>query len=138
MVDCVFCKIIAGQIPSTIVHSDEKVFSFLDINPANKGHTLVVPRTHYPTFNDIPPSEIQHLFETAQTISKAMEKGLHADGYNLMCNNKRPAGQEVDHVHIHIIPRFNGDHVSVKLGWEYKKYDKGEEKTVADKIRKHL
>ena len=138
MVDCIFCKIIAGQIPSTIVHSDENTFSFLDINPANKGHTLVLPRKHYGSLNQIPAQELGRIFETVQNISKAMEKGLGAEGYNILMNNHKVAGQMVDHAHIHIIPRFSGDHVSVRLGWEYKKYDKGEEKTVADKIRKHL
>lgn len=126
MGDCIFCKIIAGQIPANIVYSDEQVFAFLDINPANKGHTLVVPRKHYTTFNDIPEAELQDLFSAVQKISKGMEKGLNAEGYNVLNNNKKPAGQLVDHVHIHVIPRYKGDEMSVRLGWSYKKYEEGQ------------
>ena len=138
MVECIFCKIISGQIPSTIVHSDDNFFVFLDINPANKGHTLVVPRKHYETFNDMPAEEVWHLFETVQRVSKAVEKGLKAEGYNILISNKRAAGQEVDHIHVHVIPRYKGDEMAVRLGWTYKKYEGNEIKEVADRIRKSL
>ena len=138
MGDCIFCKIIAGQMPANIVYSDEQTFAFLDINPANKGHTLVLPRKHYTTFNDIPEAELQNLFAAVQKISKGMEKGLNADGYNVLNNNKKPAGQLVDHVHIHIIPRFKGDEMAVRLGWSYKKYEEGEAREFADRIKRDL
>jgi len=138
MTECIFCKIINGEIPSTIVYSDESTFAFLDINPANKGHTLVIPKKHYETFNEIPTSEIWHLFEVVQKLSKAVEKGLKAEGYNILSSNRRLAGQEVDHAHIHVIPRFKGDEMQVRLGWNYKKYEEGEAKTVAKRIKKHI
>jgi len=138
MAECIFCKIISGQIPSAIVHSDDNFFVFLDINPANKGHTLVIPKKHYETFNDMPAEEVWHLFETVQKVSKAVEKGLKAEGYNILISNKRPAGQEVDHIHVHVIPRYKGDEMAVRLGWNYKKYDEGEAKAVADRIKKNL
>ena len=138
MTECVFCKIIAGEIPTTIVHLDESTFAFLDINPANKGHVLVLPRKHYENLNDIPANEVWHLFEIVQKISKAIEKGLKAEGYNVLMNNKKPAGQLVDHAHIHVIPRFKGDEMQVRLGWNYKKYEEGEAKTVAERIKKYI
>lgn len=135
---CVFCKIVEGQIPSNLIYSDEHIFAFLDINPANKGHTIIIPRKHYETFNEIPASELGHLFEIVQKISEAMEKNLKAGGYNVLSSNKRPAGQEIDHVHIHVIPRYKGDEMQVRMGWTYKKYEGNEIKEVADKIRKGL
>ncbi|MEM2974047.1 MAG: HIT family protein [Candidatus Micrarchaeia archaeon] len=138
MVECVFCKIIEGQIPSSVVFSDEHIMAFLDINPANKGHTLIMPKRHYNTFNDIPVKELSHLFEVVQRVSKAVEKGLAAEGYNILINNKKAAGQLVEHVHIHVIPRHKGDDMAVRLGWSYKKYEGNEIKEVADKIRKNL
>jgi histidine triad (HIT) family protein len=136
--ECTFCRIIAGQIPATIIHSDDRTFAFLDINPANKGHTLVLTRKHYENLNEIPANELGSLFEAVQKISKAIEKGLKAEGYNILMNNKRPAGQIIDHAHIHIIPRFKGDEMQVRLGWAYKKYEQGEDKTISEKIKKHL
>jgi histidine triad (HIT) family protein len=138
MTECIFCKIISGEIPATIVHLDESTFAFLDINPANKGHILVLPRKHYENLNDIPTNEVWHLFEVVQKISKAIEKGLKAEGYNILMNNKKPAGQLVNHAHIHVIPRFKGDEMQVRLGWNYKKYEEGEAKTVAERIKKHI
>ena len=136
MDDCIFCKIVAGKIPCAKIYEDKEVLSFLDISPANKGHTLVIPKKHYETLNDIPEKEIGKLMETVQKISKLIDRNLKPDGYNLLMSNKQAAEQVINHAHIHIIPRYATD--DFKLTWTHKKYAEGEMETVKTKIAKGL
>ena len=136
MTDCVFCKIVENEIPSFKIYEDENVLSFLDINPGNKGHALVITKSCYETFNDIPHAELAHLISITQMISKAVVRSTKCDGFNIIMNNKRSAGQIVDHVHFHIVPRIENDNV---IGaWKHGKYKEGEAETVLEDIRKEL
>lgn len=107
--NCLFCKIIAGAIPCAKVYEDSDILVFLDINPIAKGHSLVVPKGHYPTLLDMPPDEGQNLLHVLKLVSKAILKESGAGGFNCIQNNFAPAGQMVFHSHWHIIPRFEND-----------------------------
>lgn len=107
--DCIFCKIVKGEIPSAKVTETEKVFSFLDINPINPGHLLVVPKIHYTTIFEIPDSCLSELVSIVKKLSSAVYKAMGAEGINVLQNNFRAAGQLIDHAHFHIIPRFTND-----------------------------
>ena len=118
MQECLFCQIINGEKPSHKVYEDENTYAFLDINPRNKGHTLVIPKKHRETFLDLKEKEVTSLFQKVQKIAKAVKKATNAEGFNLLQNNEKAAGQIVDHVHIHVIPRYTEDNVELK--WSYK------------------
>ena len=110
--DCIFCKIIKGEIPSSMVFDDEKVVAFLDINPVHKGHTLVIPKEHYENLIKTPDEIVGEIWKVTKKIGKAVKEAIQADGINFGVNNGKAAGQEVFHTHIHIIPRFEGDELS--------------------------
>jgi len=129
--DCVFCKIIEGKIPSYKVYEDEKTLAFLDINPANPGHTLIVPKEHFANMEDAPEEVICAVMKTAKIVGKAIKAGLGVGGYNLMENNDPIAGQIIPHLHFHLIPRLKND--GLKL-WPQKKYNEGEAEEIRDKI----
>ncbi len=133
--DCIFCKIIKGEIPCSKVFENEKFFAFLDIGPVNKGHTLVIPKKHYKNLFDMPEDELKGYMEVIQKVSKAVIKGVDADGVNLNMNNESVAGQVVMHAHIHIIPRFKDD--GLKL-WPQGKYEEGEAAKTRNKIVNYL
>ncbi len=107
--DCLFCKIISGEIPAKIVYEDDTSIAFLDIAPCAEGHTVVIPKKHYAHFTDMDADDVKDLFASVKKIAIAVEKATEADGSNIGLNNKKAAGQEVPHVHIHIIPRKDGD-----------------------------
>ena len=137
MNDCVFCKIIAGQIPSTIVYEDDDVVVFMDIGPIIKGHALVVSRKHFDTVVETPDDLLAKLHAVAKRVARAQMNGLGADGVNIMQNNGKAAGQEVPHIHVHVIPRFNGD--GHHWNWNARKYDDFSEMgQLAEKMQKHL
>ena len=107
--NCLFCKIIAGKIPSNKIYENDAAFAFLDVYPASEGHTLVVPKKHFSNFTDMDAESVASLFEVARKITAAVEKATSAEGSNIGINNGEVAGQEIPHVHIHIIPRRKGD-----------------------------
>lgn len=109
MPDCLFCKIANKEIPSDVVFEDDRVFAFLDINPSSSGHTMVIPKTHANTLSDLPEEEIQPFFSIVKKTVGAIRKSVSPDGFTLGMNYGRAAGQEVDHMHFHIIPRWNDD-----------------------------
>lgn len=109
MTDCLFCKIIRGEIPCQKVYEDENTFAFLDIGPVNLGHTLVVPKTHYQDWLAMPEGEAVRLFATVHRVATAAIKAVAAGGFNLGMNTGAVAGQLVMHAHAHIMPRFEGD-----------------------------
>jgi len=108
---CVFCQITSGKVESKKVFEDEKCIVVLDINPASKGHVLVLPKEHYAISPQIPEEEIGHFFVVAKKMSQAMLKGLKASGTNVFVANGVVAGQKAQHFMIHVIPRFEGDKV---------------------------
>lgn len=131
--DCVFCKIVAGKLPSTKIYEDDDTLAFMDIGPVVKGHALVIPKKHYDPITGTPPEVLQKLITIVQKVAKAQYDGLHADGVNVSQANGAVAGQEVPHIHFHVIPRFIDD----KHSWNWKagSYDSTEEmQALADGI----
>jgi len=117
--DCIFCKIVAGRLPSYVVYEDERHVAFLDINPFSAGHTLVCPRRHGETLWDMDEREIAEVFKVASKVSMGVVAATKADGFRIMQNNGEAANQAVAHIHVHVIPskledrgRFN----RIKLG----------------------
>ena len=105
----VFEKIIAGEIPSVKLWEDSECIAILDISPVNKGHALVISKKCYPTFTDAPLETLSHMMAIARRIDAKQREVLGADGTNIMINNSPASGQEVPHLHIHVIPRYSGD-----------------------------
>ena len=134
--DCLFCKMVAGRIPTTKIYEDEVVLVFLDIGPLSDGHTLVIPKQHFEKLHDCPPELLGQVSSRLGKISKAVATGMNSDSYNLLCNNGRAAGQLVEHLHFHIIPRSTGDGVFDR--WPAYKYQEGEIEAIAAKIRENL
>ena len=130
---CVFCKILAGDIPAAKVYEDDKVLAFLDIAPFNFGHTLVIPKAHCHGLSDMPGEFRDALFAAAAQIAPAVLRVTGATGFNLLLNNGSVAGQEVPHAHLHIIPRFVDD--KVLLGASQKKYEGEELDEMKEKIQ---
>lgn len=114
--DCVFCGIVAGELPSYTVYEDDDVLAFLDVNPTVEGHTLVIPKTHRERFTDLTDDETAAVFTTARDVAAALDDALEPDGYNLIQANGVAAGQEVFHSHVHVVPRAEGD--GITLGFE--------------------
>jgi histidine triad (HIT) family protein len=131
MNNCVFCKVIAREIPSTKIYEDDEVYALLDINPNAVGHTLVVPKKHFKNIFDSTEEALAQTIVQVKKIAGAIKEALDADGVNIAINNGQAAGQVVFHLHIHIIPRFNGDHE--KLG-RHITYKEGEAVATAEKI----
>ncbi len=133
--DCIFCKIIRGELPSYKVYEDEKTIAFLDIRPVNAGHTLVAPKKHSNNIFDIAADDWAAVSEIVRRLAIAIEKGVGADGVNIAMNNREHAGQIVHHPHVHIIPRFKGD--GLKL-MPQRSYEKGEAEESLEKIQAAL
>ncbi|MGP4106593.1 HIT family protein [Virgibacillus sp. L01] len=114
--DCIFCKILNGDIPSAKVYEDDYVYAFLDISQVTKGHTLVIPKTHTKNIYETPPEVASSLFARVPTIANAIKKAYQPIGMNLLNNNEKPADQSVFHLHIHIIPRY-GDNDGFSSKW---------------------
>ncbi|MBC8435226.1 HIT family protein [archaeon] len=109
MDDCIFCKIAKGEIPSEKVLENDNFIVIKDINPMTEGHSLVIPKKHYTTFLDVPPSLFGEYMETAKEAVFILLKETKAEGFNLLMSNFKVAQQEVPHVHLHIVPRKKGD-----------------------------
>ena len=107
--DCLFCKIIKGEIPSSKVYEDNDVVAFLDLFPFTNGHTIVVPINHHETFLDFPENEMEKFFSVLKKLAGQIKNNLNADGINIVQNNFPAAGQVVFHMHYHIIPRWLND-----------------------------
>lgn len=135
--DCIFCKIVKGEIPCTRLYEDAEVLAFMDIAPVVKGHALVIPKAHHNPLMDTPPEVLQKLITVVQRIARAQMKGLHADGINVSQANGTVAGQVVPHIHFHVIPRFTTD--GYHGNWLPKQYESPQElQTIADQIRQAL
>ena len=113
--DCLFCKIVAGEVPATIVDEDEHTVSFMDINPATTGHALIVPRKHAVDLFDIERAELEAVAVAAQRLAKRALERLGADGVNLLNSSRPAAWQTVFHFHFHLIPRYIDD--PLRLPW---------------------
>jgi histidine triad (HIT) family protein len=132
-VDCVFCKIRDGHIPSPRVYEDEHTIAFMDINPLNDGHTLVIPRAHSATIFEADEADLRAAIATAKRVAKAIRAALRPDGLNLVQANGAAAFQSVPHFHFHLIPRFTGD--GKGFDWPVVPGDRGRIQGVAERIR---
>lgn len=132
MADCIFCKIVRGELPSYKVYEDEKTVAFLDIHPINPGHTLVIPKNHTGNIFEISSEEWANVTEVTRKLAGAIEAAVGAKGINLMMNNREHAGQIVDHAHVHIIPRFTDDN---HRQWAHSSYKDDEAKSIQGKIQ---
>lgn len=134
--NCVFCKMVAGQIPVTKIYEDHAMLSFLDISPVSDGHTLVIPKQHIEKLHDCPAELLGQVGSQLGRIAKAVASAMGCDGYNILCNNGRAAGQLIEHLHFHIIPRNTGDGVFDR--WPAYGYEEGRIEQIAARIRENL
>lgn len=135
MSDCIFCKIVKKEIPADIIFEDKQVVAFLDINPVNPGHTLVVPKEHHADVLETPDSVASQMMVHVKKIAPAIMKAVKADGFNVGINTKPAAGQVIFHTHLHIIPRFSTDGLK---HWPHKQLPKEEMVKVQKEIRAHF
>lgn len=131
--DCIFCKIVAGQIPCFKLLEDERTIAFMDINPVNPGHALAVAKGHWPTVDVIPTEVLGAVAATAQRVAQAAIAALEPSGVNLLQANGPGAGQSVPHLHIHVMPRRPGD--AVALNWDYVPGDRAEIEAVYRRLK---
>ena len=129
--DCIFCKIVAGEISAHKVYEDGFTYAFLDANPVNPGHTLLVPKKHVRNILDMDEETITKLGVATLKVARAVKKGTKADGLVISSNNEPAAGQVVFHAHTHIIPRHNNDGLH---HWPQGKYEEGAAEQIRDKI----
>jgi histidine triad (HIT) family protein len=113
--DCIFCKILAGELPAQIVDQDERTIAFMDISPATRGHALVIPRTHAADLHSVSPEDLSAVALAAQRLAARMRERLGADGVNLLNSCGAAAWQTVFHFHVHVIPRYSED--PLRLPW---------------------
>jgi len=132
MTDCIFCKIIEGEIPGNIVYETENVVAFLDANPVSMGHTLVVPKKHVENIHGA--ENMDYLMDALVEVSDALEEAFDPEGINIAQNNGEAAGQEIFHLHFHITPIYDGDELEVT--YNRKEMDNGEE--IAEKISQRI
>jgi histidine triad (HIT) family protein len=134
--ECIFCNIVDHKAEAEVLYENNHVLCFLDINPVNFGHTLVITKKHYGDFISVPKNELSHMIKAVQIISGVIKTKLKCDGFNIIINNGIAAGQTVKHFHCHIIPRFHNDDFRFKLN--LKKYSDNLMKEYADKIRAEI
>jgi histidine triad (HIT) family protein len=127
---------VAGEIPVAKIYEDQVVLSFLDIGPVSDGHALVIPKEHFEALHDCPPELLGQVASRLGKIAKAVVAAVNSQGYNLLCNNGRVAGQLVEHLHFHIIPRNSGDGVFNR--WPAYEYEQGRIDEIAATIRENL
>jgi histidine triad (HIT) family protein len=130
--DCLFCKIVAGELPATIVAEDERTIAFMDISPATRGHVLVIPRAHARDLYDIDPEDLAAVAVAAQRLATRARDNLGADGVNLLNSSGAAAWQTVFHFHVHVIPRYEGD--PLRLPWVPASGDMDEIKAAAAQL----
>ncbi|OGE80600.1 MAG: hypothetical protein A2826_02420 [Candidatus Doudnabacteria bacterium RIFCSPHIGHO2_01_FULL_43_23] len=133
--NCIFCKIVSGELPSSKVYEDEKTLAFLDIKPIQPGHTLVIPKDHYTDVLDTPEDLLSDLIKTCKKVGGAVVKAMNADAFNLSANNGAASGQDVFHTHFHVIPRKTENRLA---SWPHRDYDKGQAIKIAEDIRKKI
>jgi histidine triad (HIT) family protein len=131
--DCLFCGIIAGEVPAQVVDSDEHTVAFMDINPATAGHALVVPRRHASDLMDVSDDDLEHTMRAARRLARRMDTALQPDGFNILNACGRAAWQTVFHYHVHVVPRYEDD--PLELPWIPREGDPDEIAALAERIR---
>ena len=134
--NCIFCKIISGEIPCEKVYEDVDTFAFLDMKPVNPGHTLIVPKEHYANIYEVPDQLISKMMSDVKKLGHALKDALGVENANIIMNNGKEAGQTVFHAHMHFIPRHDGD--GHKDLWHGRPYEDGEGKIISEKIKNAL
>ena len=135
MKDCIFCKIIKKELPCYKIYEDDKFLAFLDIQPISKGHTLIIPKEHYNTFEETPVELLSEMIKVVNKVGIAIKKATKSDGFNIGLNNGEAAGQIIFHTHFHIIPRFNNVGLST---WPSVECSKEEFKEISENIKDNL
>jgi len=140
MEDCVFCRIVKGTQPASVVYDDDKALGFLDSQPVNPGHTLIIPKKHSAYLSELDEETGGHIFKVAMRIGAALRRsGIKCEGVNLHLADGEAAFQDVFHVHLHVIPRFGGDGFGLRFGPRYgSRPDRKELDETAAKIRQAL
>lgn len=131
--DCIFCKIVAGELPAHRVHEDERTIAFMDIAPGTRGHLLVIPRTHATDITQIDPDDLAAVARSAQVMARRVKERLGADGVNVINSCGAAAWQTVFHLHFHVIPRYAGD--PLRLPWVPAPGDSETIAAVAEQLR---
>ena len=134
--DCIFCKIVAGQIPAFKLYENEDALAFMDINPVHDGHCLVISKVHHPTVFEIEPETFAAVSRAVVKVAGAVNNAVSPDGLNLVQSNGPGAAQSVPHFHMHVLPRKLGD--ELKVNWELKPGDRDRIAAIAERIRAHL
>jgi histidine triad (HIT) family protein len=130
--DCLFCRIAAGELPANRVHEDDRTVAFMDINPATRGHALVIPRAHATDVRDVSPEDLAACASTAQLVARRAFERLGAEGVNLFNSSGAAAWQTVFHFHVHVIPRYSGD--PMRLPWVPSPGDPDEIRAAAEEL----
>lgn len=130
--DCIFCKIAKGEIPSATLYEDEDFRVMLDIGPASLGHALILPKQHYANIYELPDELAAKVFVLAKKTARALQKGLNLEGLNVLQNNGTLAGQTVFHFHMHLIPRYQGDELG--LSWKPGELKDEERNAIIEKV----
>lgn len=134
--DCIFCKIAKGKIPSSTIYEDSHFTVILDLNPATKGHCLIIPKEHFDNIYDLDGETAGKLFSLATCIARALKDALKCDGLNVVQNNGEIAGQTVQHFHLHLIPRYEGD--GVDLTWPQHEISQDEMENIRIMVKKAI
>jgi histidine triad (HIT) family protein len=140
MTTCIFCKIVEGSAPSSKVYEDDLCLAFMDIQPVNPGHVLVIPKAHFTDLSDLPAETGGHLFQVAQRVALSLPKtNIKHEGVDFFLANGAAAGQEVFHVHLHVIPRYEGDGFGFRFGPNYNNLpERSELDVIAEQIQQRL
>jgi histidine triad (HIT) family protein len=133
---CIFCKIVRKQASASIIYEDKSVMAFLDIRPINLGHTLVITKAHYIDIFDTPANELSMVHKVAKMVSGAIKKASNADGISIIQQNGKAAGQDIFHLHVHVVPRFESQ--KMPRFSDLKEVDRTKLDDIAQKIRKLL
>lgn len=138
--DCIFCKIIDGEIPASKIYEDEHVLAFLDISQVTKGHTLVIPKQHTRNIFDTPGEVTAQMFSQVPLIANAIKKAFNPVGMNILNNNEAPADQSVFHLHFHLIPRYGNNEDGYSTNWQPNpdKYSAEDLTNISAEIKKQL
>ena len=136
MTDCVFCKLRDGQIPSMKIFEDDKTLAFMDINPLNTGHCLIVTRTHAATIWDADVTDLKAAIATAKKMARALREAVKPDGLNMLQANGAAAFQSVPHFHLHLIPRWNND--GKGFDWSLVPGDRGQIQAIGERLREAI
>jgi len=140
MNDCIFCSVVKGAEPASVVYSDEQVIAFMDTTPVNSGHVLVIPKSHAAQLSELNPETGAQMFKVTIRVAEGLRRsGVKCEGVNLFLADGEAAFQEIFHVHLHVIPRFKGDGFGLKFGPNYGFRPKRKElDETADRIRKAM